>query len=94
MSNDQISQRTENVVNAFRNPINNLYASVYDTVYIELTKESLISFNAGWTEAVAYIKSHPDCTSEELFQAREQIAKERYPYAHMIDLKTPKDVTC
>lgn len=88
---NRVSQCTENVVDAFRNPINNLYASVYDTVYIELTKESLISFNAGWTEAVAYIKSHPDCTSEELFQAREQIAKERYPYAHMIDLKTQKN---
>lgn len=91
MSIDQVSQRAENVVNAFRNPINDLYTSVYDMVYIELTKESLISFNAGWTEAVAYIKSHPGCTSEELFQAREQIAKERYPYAHMIDLKTQKN---
>ena len=91
---DQVSQRTENVVNAFRNPINNLYASVHDTVYIELTKESLISFNDGWIEAVAYMKSHPDCTMQELFEAKDQIAKERYPYAHMIDLKTPKDVTC
>lgn len=62
--------------------------------YEELTTESYLSFNAGWTEAVAYIKSHPDCTSEELFQARKQIAKERYPYAYMIDLKTPKDTTC
>lgn len=91
---DQVSQRTENVVNAFRNPINNLYASVHDTVYIELTKESLISFNDGWTEAVAYMKSNPDCTMQELFQAREQITKERYPHARMIDLKVPKDATC
>lgn len=91
---DQISQRTENVVNAFKKPINNLYASVHDTVYIELIKESLISFNEGWTEAVAYMKSNPDCTMQELFEAKEQIAKERYPYAHMIDLKAPKDTTC
>ena len=87
---DRVSQRTENVVNAFRNPINNLYVSVYDTVYSELTKESLLSFNAGWTEAVAYIKSHPDCTMQELLEAKEQIVKERYLYARMIDLKTPK----
>ncbi len=91
---DQLSQRTENVVNSFKRPINNLYTSVYDIVYAELTKESVVSFNAGWTEAVAYMKSHPDCTSEELFQTREQIVKERYPHARMIALKTPKDVIC
>ena len=87
---DQVSQRTENVVNAFKKPINNLYMSVYNTVYDELTKGSIISFNDGWTEAVAYMKSHPDCTMQELFESKDQIAKERYPYAHMIDLKVPK----
>lgn len=90
----QVSQRTENVVNSFKKPINDLYASVYNTVYTELTKESLISFNDRWTEAVAYMKSHPDCTMQELFEAKDQIAKERYPHAHMIDLKAPKDATC
>lgn len=88
---DPISKRTENVVNAFKNPINDLYLSVYNTVYGELSKGSIVSFNDGWTEAVAYMKSHPDCTSEELFQAREQITKERYPHVRMIDLKTPKE---
>lgn len=88
---DQLSQHTNNVVYAFKNPINDLYASVYNTVYAELTKASAISFNDGWTEAVAYIKSHPDCTIQELLQAKDQIAKERYPYAHMIDLKTSKN---
>ncbi len=94
MSIDQVSKRTENVVNAFKKPINNLYLSVYNEVYSELIKESIISFNDGWTEAVAYIKSHPNCTLEELFQTREQIVKERYPHIHMIDLKVPKDTTC
>lgn len=88
---NQLSQQTNNVVNAFKNPINNLYVSVYDTVYAELIKASVISFNDGWTEAVAYIKSHPDCTMQELLQAKDQITKERYPHAHMIDLKTEKD---
>ena len=88
---NQLSQHTMNVVDAFKNPINNLYVSVYDTVYVELTKASVISFNAGWTEAVAYIKAHPDCTAQELLQAKDQIAKERYPHAHMIDLKTTKE---
>lgn len=87
----QLSQRTMNVVNAFKEPINNLYISVYDTVYAELTRASVISFNAGWTEAVAYMKAHPDCTLQELFQARDQTAKECYPHARMIDLKTEKD---
>lgn len=88
---DQLSQRTKNVVDAFKNPINDLYVSVYDTVYTELIRISVISFNAGWTEAVAYMKAHPDCTLQELSQAKDQIAKERYPYARMIDLKTEKD---
>lgn len=87
----QLSQRTMNVVNAFKEPINNLYISVYDTVYTELIRTSVISFNAGWTEAVAYMKAHPDCTLQELSQAKDQIAKERYPHARMIDLKTTKD---
>lgn len=91
---DQVSQRTKNVVDAFKNPINDLYLSVYNTVYEELTTESYLSFNEGWTEAVAYIKSHPDCTSEELFQARLQMVKARYPHASMIGLKAPKDATC
>ena len=77
-----------------KNPINDLYLSVYNTVYGELTTESYLSFNEGWAEAVAYIKSHPDCTMQELFEARDQITKERYPYAHMMDLKAPKDATC
>lgn len=88
---NQLSQRTMNVVDAFKKPINNLYVSVYNTVYVELTKASVISFNAGWTEAVAYIKSHPDCTTQELLQVKDQMAKERYPHAHMIDLKTTKE---
>lgn len=88
---DQTSQRTMNVVNTFKNPINNLYVSVYDTVYAELIKASVISFNDGWTEAVAYIKSHPDCTMQELLQAKDQIAKKYYPHANMIGLKTEKD---
>lgn len=87
----QRSQRSKNVVDTLKNPINDLYMEVYNTVYGELTKESIDSFNDGWVEAVAYMKSHPDCTSEELFQAREQITKERYPHVHMIDLKTPKE---
>lgn len=91
MLTNQLSQRTMNVVDAFKKPINNLYVSVYDTVYGELTKASVISFNAGWTEAVAYMKGHPDCTLQELSQAKDQIAKERYPHARMIDLKTEKD---
>lgn len=91
MLTNSISQRTMNVVDAFKNPINNLYVSVYDTVYAELIRTSVISFNDGWAEAVAYIKSHPDCTMQELLQAKDQIAKERYPHAHMIDLKTIKD---
>lgn len=91
---DQVSQRTENVVNSFKKPINDLYLSVYNKVYNELTKESIISFNDGWTEAVAYMKSHPDCTMQELFEAKDQIEKERYPHVHMIDLKAPKDTEC
>lgn len=91
---DQVSQRTENVVNSFKKPINNLYLSVYNKVYNELTKESIISFNDGWTEAVAYMKSHSDCTMQELFEAKDQIEKERYPHVHMIDLKAPKDAEC
>lgn len=91
MLTNQLSQRTMNVVDAFKKPINNLYISVYDTVYTELIRTSVISFNDGWTEAVAYIKSHPNCTMQELLQAKDQITKERYPHAHMIDLKTEKD---
>lgn len=91
MLTNQLSQRTMNVVDAFKKPINNLYVSVYDTVYTELIRTSVISFNDGWTEAVAYIKSHPDCTLQELSQARDQMTKERYPHARMIDLKTEKD---
>lgn len=88
---DQVSQRTMNVVDAFKKPINNLYVSVYNTVYTELTKESVISFNAGWTEAVAYMKAHPDCTLQELSQAKDQIANERYPHFRIIGLKTTKE---
>lgn len=94
MSSNEISKRTENVVDGFRKPINDLYLSVYNKVYNELTKESIVSFNDGWTEAVAYMKSHPDCSMEELFEAKKQITKERYPHFHMINLKTTKDATC
>lgn len=94
MSTDPRSQRTENVVDAFKKPINNLYLSVYNKVYHELTKESINSFKDGWTEAVAYMKSHPDCTSEELFQAKEQVLKERYRYARITDLEASKEIKC
>ncbi len=80
MSESRRSQNAKDVVNVLKIPINNLYNSVYGTIYDKLTKESIDSFSDGWTEAVAYMKSHPDCTIQELFQARSQILKERYPY--------------
>lgn len=74
----QRSQRAKNVVEIFKTPINSLYSQVYSTVYNELVNTVRDSFNDGWTEAVAYMKSHPDCSMEELFQAKSKALNERY----------------
>lgn len=74
----QRSQRAKNVVEIFKTPINSLYNQVYGIVYDELKNTARDSFNDGWTEAVAYMKSHPDCSMEELFQAKSKALNERY----------------
>ena len=74
----QRSQRAKNVVEIFKTPINSLYSQVYRVVYEELANTARDSFNDGWTEAVAYMKSHPDCSMEELFQAKSKALNERY----------------
>ena len=76
----QRSQRAKNVVEIFKNPINSLYNQIYGVVYDELWKTARDSFNDGWTEAVAYMKSHPDCFMEELFQAKSEEMHKRYLY--------------
>ena len=74
----QRSPRAKNVVDMFKTPINSLYSQVYGLVYDELVNTARDSFNDGWTEAVAYMKSHPDCSMEELFQAKSKALNERY----------------
>lgn len=74
----QRSQRAKNVVDIFKIPINSLYNQVYGIVYDELKNTARDSFNDGWTEAVAYMKSHPDCSMEELFRAKSKALNERY----------------
>lgn len=80
----QRSQHAKNVVDTLKNPINDLYMEVYNTIYDELTKESIDSFNDGWTEAVAYMKSHPDCTIEELYKAKIEEMQKRYSHAYVL----------
>ena len=74
----QHSQRAKKVVGIFKAPINNLYSQVYDVIYDELGNTARDSFSDGWTEAVAYMKSHPDCSMEEIFQAKSKALNERY----------------
>ncbi len=76
----QRSQRAKNVVDTFKTPINSLYNQVYNMVYEELANTARDSFNDGWIEAVAYMKSHPDCSMEELFQAKSEEMHKRYLY--------------
>lgn len=74
----QRSQRAKNVVDTFKTPINSLYSQVYGIVYDELRNTARDSFSDGWTEAVAYMKSHPECSMEELFQAKSKELNKRY----------------
>lgn len=80
----QRSQHAKNVVDTLKNPINDLYMEVYNTIYDELTKESIDSFNDGWVEAVAYMKSHTDCTIEELHKAKIEEMQKRYSYTYVL----------
>lgn len=80
----QRSQHAKNVVDTLKNPINDLYMEVYNTIYDELTKESIDSFNDGWVEAVAYMKSHPDCTIEELYIVKTEEMQKRYSHVYVL----------
>jgi hypothetical protein len=73
------SQASKRVVDIFKSDINELYTSVYNTVHYELTKESAQGFSDGWTEAMVWMRSHPDCTISEDLEAKYEQLRNRYP---------------
>ena len=77
---DRQSQASNRIVDIYRSEINKLYMSVYNAVYDELTKESARAFSDGWTEAMAWMCAHPDCTISEGLEARSAELRNRYPY--------------
>lgn len=84
---DRYSQASERVINTYRQELNKLVnklnMSVYNAIYYELVKESAQSFSDGWVEAMAWVRSHPDCTIGESLEAKSKELKSRYPYLEM-----------
>lgn len=82
------SQASERVASIYRSELNKLTnkldMSVHNAIYYELVKESAQSFSDGWTEATAYILSHPGCTIDEILEAKSEELKNRYPYLEMV----------
>lgn len=74
------SQASKRVADVYRSGLNKLDMSVRNAVYDELTKESARAFGDGWTEAMAWMRSHPDCTISECLEAKASELKDRYPY--------------
>ncbi len=81
---DRYSQAGERVVGAYRSELNKLVKkldmTVHNAIYYELVEESAQSFSDGWTEAMAWMRSHPDCTISESLEAKASELKNRYPY--------------
>lgn len=77
---DRYSQASKRVVGVYRSELNKLDMSVRNAIYDELVKESARGFSEGWTEAMAWMRSHPDWTTSESLEARASELRKRYPY--------------
>ena len=86
---DQYSQASERVASVYKSELNKLTnklnMSVYNAIYYELVKESARSFSDGWTEATAWMLSHPGCTIDEILEAKSKELKNRYPYLEILE---------
>ena len=81
---NQYSQASERIIGAYRSELNKfvkeLDITISYAIYYELITESAQSFSDGWTEAMAWMRSHPDCTISEGLEAKASELRNRYPY--------------
>ncbi len=77
---NRYSQASKRVADVYRSEFNEADMSVRNAVYDELVKESARGFSDGWTEAMAWMRSHPDFTISEGLEAKTSELRNRYPY--------------
>lgn len=76
----RFSQASKRVINIYKSELNELDVAMNNAIYDELAKESAQGFREGWTEAMVWIRSHPNYTNIEGLEARDSEIKMRYPY--------------
>lgn len=75
---DRYSQASKRVVGVYRTELNELDMTIYNAIHYELVKESAHSFSDGWMKAIAWMKSHPNCTINESLEAKSAELRNRY----------------
>ena len=76
---NRYSQASKRVIGIYRTELNELDMSMHNAIYDELVKESAHGFSDGWTEAVAWMRSHQNCSINESLEAKSEELKNRYP---------------